>query len=39
MCGHSSKTELKQGSYVRFTSALRGVQNWFQNMLHPVIQS
>jgi hypothetical protein len=26
-CGHSSKTEFKQGSYFRFTSALRAVQN------------
>jgi hypothetical protein len=27
MCGHSSKMEFKQGCYVRFTSALRAVQN------------
>jgi hypothetical protein len=37
-CGHSSKTAFKQGSYVRFTSALRAVQNWFQDVLHSVIR-
>jgi hypothetical protein len=38
-CGHSSKTEFKQGSYVGFTSALRAVQNWFQDVLHSVIRA
>jgi hypothetical protein len=33
-CGHSLKTEFKQGSYVCFTSALCAVQNWFQDVLH-----
>jgi hypothetical protein len=39
MCGYSSKMEFKQGSYVRFTSVLRGVQNWFQDVLLSVIQA
>jgi hypothetical protein len=39
MCGHLSKTEFKQGSYVRFTSALCAVQNWFQDVLHLVFQA
>jgi hypothetical protein len=34
-----SKTEFKQGSYVRFTSALRAVQKRFQDVLHSVIQA
>jgi hypothetical protein len=31
--------EFKQGSYVRFTLALRAVQNWFQDVLHSVIRA
>jgi hypothetical protein len=33
------ETRFKQGSYVRFTSALRAVQNWFQDVLHSVIRA
>jgi hypothetical protein len=38
-CGHSSKTEFKQGSNVHFTSAMCAVQNWFQDVLHSVIRA
>jgi hypothetical protein len=33
------KMEFKQGSYVCFTSALRAVQNWFQDVLNSVIRA
>jgi hypothetical protein len=38
-CGHSSKMEFKQGSYVHFTSALCAVQNRFQDVLYSVIRA